>query len=73
MIPLTNDERALDLFQNEAGLVRELSAFGSQHPKQPVLPQHIVLQTQLEEVLHDILHGFVLLQAAHMVKQHLQA
>ena len=69
--PLTDDQGALDFLQNEAGLVGEFTTLCSQHADQPVLSKYIVLHPQLKEVLEDILHRFVLLQAANMVKQNL--
>lgn len=69
---LTNDQGALDFLQDEAGLVGEFSALCSQHARQPVLSQHIVLHPQLKEVLENILHRLILLQAAYVVKQNLK-
>ncbi len=69
---LTNNQGALDLLQDEAGLVGEFSTLCSQHASQPVLSQHIVLHPQLKEVLENILHRLILLQATHMVKQNLK-
>lgn len=68
---LTNDQGALDFLQDEAGLIGELSALCPQHAGQPILSQHIVFHPQLKEVLENILHRLILLQAAHMVKKNL--
>ena len=71
--PLTDDDLALDLLQDEAGLVGQLGGVGPQAAQQPVLPQLVVLQAQREELPQDVVHRVVALQTAHVVEQHLRA
>lgn len=69
---LTDGDLAVDLLQHEASLVGELCSGGAQAAHQPVLPQLVVVQAELEELLEDVQHRVVPLQAAHVVKQHLR-
>lgn len=57
--PLTDGDLPVDLLQHEASLVGELCSGGAQAAHQPVLPQLVVVQAELEELLQDVLHRVV--------------
>lgn len=69
---VTNHNFAIYFLQDESSLAAQLCRLCSQHPKEPLLPQSIVTQPELEELLQDVLGRLVLLEKAHVVKENLE-
>lgn len=69
---LTNRKFPFYLLEDEARLVGEFRRLCPQAANLPVFPEFIIVQTQLEELLQDVVDRIVAFQTAHVIEQHLQ-
>lgn len=68
----TNHNFAIYFLQDEASLVAQLCRLSTQHPNKPFLPQIVISEPELKELLKNILGRVVFLEKANMVKKNLE-
>lgn len=71
MLP-TDHNLAIDLLQDESSLIAQLGSLSPQHANQPLLPQAVVAQPELKELLQNLLGRVILLEKANMVEKDLE-
>ena len=69
---LTNGDGALDLLHDKPRLIVQFQRLGRQHALEVVLSALVVIQTNSVKITQDIINRCVALDAAILVKQHLQ-
>ena len=66
---LTNNEFALDLFENEAGLIAELETLGGKFALHEAFPFDVIVKSDVEELAEDRVRQVVLHDLVVFVEQ----